>query len=208
MKTKYIVLAIILFLLQGCSNQVCHCEVDNEIIQSNDSIINSWNDGDWWNEIGIETASQFDNDFYRLTIFPSWNNSTVTQYTLEKKRNPKMSIIEYQKDYSDKYHFKKMGGAKSFTLDSKNWTEFNKFSEGKCFSNMPVVTGEQYLDGVSWILESKTNDVSICTKRQYHIVSRVAKDSSFFAICDEILKLGNSSRKEQDSLLSISWRTD
>ncbi|WP_420320361.1 hypothetical protein [Flagellimonas sp.] len=210
MKLRYIVTAIILSLLFGCSNKVCNCPVDQEIQYTNDSIINSWNNQDWWSEIGIETISQFEYDFYRLTIFPSWNNSTVTQYILEnKKGNTLMSIKEYQQDQStEKLTLKKKGGTKNLHMDSDKWTEINTLAESNCFWNMPVATGEQYLDGVSWLLEVKKRDVNICSKKQYHIVSRVARDSSFFSICNDILKLGNSSIKEQDSLLDISWRTD
>lgn len=210
MRLRFIVIGIILSLSYGCSSKVCNCPVDQEILRANDSIIGSWNNQDWWSEIGIETASQFEYDFYRLTIFPTWNNSTVTQYTLKNKNgNAIMSIKEYLQDHStEKVILRKKGGTRNLHLDSDKWLEIDTFVESKCFWNMPATTGEQYLDGVSWLLEVKKRAANICSKKQYHIVSRVAKDSSFFSICNDILKLGNSSVKEQDSLLDISWRKD
>ncbi|MEP4945929.1 MAG: hypothetical protein ABJU26_00185, partial [Flavobacteriaceae bacterium] len=129
----------------------------HEIVETNDSIISNWNKQGWWSEIGMESASQSENDFYRLTIFPSWNNSTVTQYTLEnKKGNAKMSIEEYQQNYStEKFTLKKKGNAKNLHLAPDKWIEIDTLAESKCFWVMPVESGEQYLDGVSWLLEAK-----------------------------------------------------
>jgi hypothetical protein len=65
-----------------------------------------------------------------------------------------------------------------------------------------------YLDGTGWILEVKKGRKNSCTNQNYHIVSRVTDSPEYFDLCDKLLKLANSSKKEQDCLLYESWTSD
>lgn len=70
---------------------------------------------------------------------------------------------------------------------------------------MPGETNKLHLDGVSWMLEGKKKTGNPCSGRNYHYVNRIAGDSSFFQICDELLLLANSSKEAQEDILQESW---
>ncbi|WP_324027792.1 hypothetical protein QSV08_07555 [Maribacter sp. BPC-D8] len=163
-----------------------------------------------WNELRADSYKTFKNDTYRLTIYPTWTNAEISEYKMENGwGDPKISIKRYERILDgQKTHLKKIGETEEIPLSENDWNQFDNLVTEQCFWTMPIRSKSQYLDGTGWILEVKKGKTNSCSDREYHIVSRVTDSPKYFEICDRLLKLGNSSQKEQDSLLYKSWTSD
>ncbi|MDB4293693.1 hypothetical protein N9954_09835 [Maribacter sp.] len=122
---------------------------------------------------------------------------------------PEISINRYNyEDNTADSKLKKIGQTEKIPISENDWNQFDSAIKEECFWTMPVRSKSMYLDGTGWILEVKKGRVNNCSNRNYHIVSRVADSPEYFELCDKLLKLANSSKKEQDSLLYKSWTSD
>ncbi len=210
MKLKTLFTLFFLTLLKGCSSEKCTCPLDNETLRENIESFKEIEKSDSWTELGLENYRTFKNDTYRLTIYPSWKDSKISEYKLENGwGSPKISINHYERmDYKEKNQLKKIGKTEKISLSENEWNQFDKLMREQCFWTMPVRSKSMYLDGTGWILEVKKGRKNRCTNQNYHIVSRVADSPEYFDLCDKLLKLANSSKREQDSLLYDSWTSD
>ncbi len=209
MKLKALFTLLTLSLLTSCYSKKCNCELDKETIEENIEFLKEIGKSEW-NELRAENYKTFKTDTYRLTIFPSWTNAEISEYKLENGwGDPKISISRYERRLDgEKIHLKKIDQTEEISLSENDWNQFDNLITEQCFWTMPVRSKDTYLDGTGWILEVKKGRVNNCSNRNYHIVSRVAKSPKYFELCDKLLMLAGSSKKEQDSLLYKSWTSD
>jgi len=198
-----------LTLITGCYSEKCNCELNNEIIEENNQSLIEIEKSDW-NELRVENYQTFKTDTYRLTIYPTWTNAEIYEYKMVNGwGDPKISITRYERILDgEKTHLQKIGQTEQISLSENDWNQFDNLVVKQCFWTMPIRSNSQYLDGTSWILEVKKGKTNSCSNRDYHIVSRTADSPKYFELCDRLLKLANSSKKEQDSLLYKSWTSD
>ena len=196
--------------MTSCYSEKCNCIINNQILKENIEFIKKQKKSNSWNELGLQDHTKFKNDTYRLIIFPSWENSEVLEYQLENDlENPKISINRYERiNDTEKIKLKKIGQTEKIFLSKNDWNQFDKSMTELCFWTMPISSKNKYLDGTSWILEGKKDRVNKCSNQNYHMVSRVEDSPVYFELCDKLLKLANSSKKEQDNLLDKSWTSD
>lgn len=209
MKLKILFTLLFLALLSSCYSEKCNCPLDDEILKENIESFKELEKSEW-NELRAENYKTFKTDTYRLTIYPTWTNAEISEYKLENSwGDPKISINRYERILDgEKTHLKKIGQGKEIALSENDWNQFDNLVTEQCFWTMPVRSKDMYLDGTGWVLEVKKGKSNSCSNRDYHIVSRAANSPKYFELCDRLLKLANSSKKEQDSLLYKSWTSD
>ena len=210
MKLKTLFTLLFIAILSSCYSEKCNCPLDNETLKENIESFKEIEKSDSWSELGLEDYTSFKNDTYRLIIYPSWTDSEISEYKLENGwGDPKISVNRYERiDNREKTQLKKIGQTEELYLSENDWNQFDNLITKQCFWTMPVRSKSMYLDGTGWILEVKKARKNNCSNRNYHIVSRVADSPEYFELCDKLLKLANSSKKEQDSLLYKSWTSD
>ena len=210
MKLNHIFTILIITLLTSCIAEKCNCPLDNEILKENIESIKEVENLDSWSKIGFQDYTKFENDTYRLIIYPSWQNSEISEYKLENEKGIyKITINRYKRlDNTENTKLKKIGQTKEILLSKTDWNKFDKLITNECFWVMPFSSKNSYFDGVSWILEVKKERKNNCSNQNYHIISRVADSPKFFELCDKLLNLANSSINEQNKLLDESWTSD
>ena len=200
----------ILITVSACVSEKCDCSIKNEILKENNKELDRIEKSMSWSQLGLQDYLDFKNDTYRLTIAPTWGNSQISEFKIENGwGKPKILINRYEwNSRSTNSKLNKIGQTEELTLSDNEWTEFDNLITEKCFWTMPVSSKEMYLDGTGWILEVKKRRENPCSNKNYHLVSRVDNSPIFFELCDKLLKLANSSKMEQDSLLYLSWTSD
>ncbi len=200
----YLLLLLILF---SCQPKNCNCKIDENVLNENIQVIKEYNKTDNWSKLGLQHHKNFKYDTYRLIIIPSWTNSIVYEYILENHTvKPQILVNQYRRlDKDGEVFFNKMNQTTKINLSNEKWTDFEKLVTDKCFWTTPTESKKRFLDGVSWILEVKKRKVNDCSNQNYHIVTRVDAAPIFFELCDHLLKLANSSKKELDDLLYKNW---
>lgn len=201
---RVLILIILTVVILNCSNQDCKCLLDNSTIHKNDSIIESIDLDRLWSRFGKIDLRNQQAEIYRLLIFPTWTGDKSVFTLVNEADSCYISVDIFERLDADTFAVKLYKEDK-IILTKKQWNDFDQFVNSNCFWTATSNTGRMYLDGVNWALEGKKRIANRCTDRDFHYASRVADDSTFFEICDKILRLANSSKATQDSLLRDSW---
>lgn len=197
MKGTAILLIVLFCVAQGCQDEPCTCEMNNETLVKNDSIINSMlNNPEKYYEnnlkrFGEPFLSNYDKESYRFSITVlAYDYFKI--YRVERDKNEyKLTIKEYAVSTTTKSRADSLVTYHTRLITKSDWLKISTAFEENCFWTMPVDLEREYhyLDGSSWILEA-LNQNNNCKRPKYHGVSRFSPDSSaFVTICKEFMKL-------------------
>lgn len=197
MKNNLIQIISICLLILSCQNKECNCEIFEDLIIKNDSIISSIINQprnefqNYWNRFNEPVLDNPHKESYRFSI-------TVLLYDYFKvyriEKNKKvfnLHIKEYAVSTTTRFREDSLVSSYSKEISENGWLSIaNSFKEN-CFWTMPVdiVEDDGYLDGSGWVLEGIKED-NYCTKSKYHLVYRTSPDSSkFVMICEKFMEL-------------------
>ncbi|MCB0839914.1 MAG: hypothetical protein KDD99_24760 [Bacteroidetes bacterium] len=189
--TKTILLAILITSFYSCQNR-CTCQFEPKTILANDLSINTLSvEESLWDNYQIPKLAP---DSYRLTIVPS--------YKCQKRV---FSLINHPDSiYIETYI---LGDSTHSELIKPDLVMINKFQKAineSCFWIMESEP-EPVLDGTTYLLEGRLSEENSCSKRVYHFVGRKQGDSTFWALCDQFLKMANTSLAEQNAINHLCW---
>ena len=181
-----------LFFLSSCSN-TCNCTIDTSNIYANDSTINQIDSMKIWELLNVSSSNH--RSKFRLAILPSYKCERRT-FTLVDTSNSPYIMVNY---------FNSPEKNQLINLESNQIEDFKQILNKNCFWTMKSNSETKTLDGVIWLLEANSPTPNLCTKRNKHVVFRKGSDSTFYEICDNLLKLANSSHNEQEKINNKCW---
>lgn len=179
----------------------CHCNISE--ISRNDSILSNPNLKEEL-IVHLKSFKQLDlremsDETYRLWIHDIMTKDTYF-YTFTKKSSAcEVKIQNYsqtgggwKRGMNRSEYFKNLknnlNSERVVRIDKKDWSNFKKLIEEKCFWTTSVSIDRGGLDGSTWILEGYQPNQRNCSGKEYHAVSRFSPDSSDFRmICEKIL---------------------
>ncbi len=207
MKLRLFLTFISLLAFSSCKSETCECTYNTVTLEQNIQDIKRFEKSKAWSKLGLKNLKNLKGETYRLIIIPSWFNSIIYEYLLtNNKGKVSLSINEYKRtDNTINTKFKKINSTKNLALNKTDWFNYEKLITEKCFWTMTYTNKNRVFDGTSWIIEAKTNKPNSCSKQSYHIVTRTNESEIFSELCDRLLNLAKSSKKEQEALLDKNW---
>ena len=207
LKLKLFLIFIPLFAFSSCKSKTCECTYNTVTFEQNIQDIKRFEKSKAWSKLGLKNLNDLKSETYRLTIIPSSFNSIIYEYLLTNNKGEiNLSINEYKRtDNTINAKFKKISSTKNLVLNKTDWINYEKLITEKCFWTMTYANKKRVFDGTSWIIEAKTDKPNSCSKQSYHIVTRTNESQIFSELCNRLLNLAKSSKKEQESLLYKNW---
>lgn len=186
-----IIIIITLATAFGCSSHRCKCEVREDLVAWNDSIISSLDSQDnWWHFEDSDLRNQ-KFETYRLMIGARWFGEEPEQYILRKTSNSSvLSYKRYRFDDNDRTY--KISHSDSITISLSKWNEFDRLVSQKCFWTMRS-DSETVLDGKIRVLEGFKKSSNGCTNRNYHLAStKTGREADLMFLVDNLVTMINS----------------
>jgi len=196
---KNVIFTIIICFVISCQNNKCNCEVTNELLVKNDSLITSIFKmlDNSWERYDEPLIHKTEIESYRFSTRPSLRNYIKT-YRIEKLENQYNLFI-------NKYHRKRNQDKDSLVSNLSNkitknqWTKITNAFNENCFWTMPVDVEENYsiADGSLWLLEGMKLK-NHCTNNSFHFVIRNSPDETtgFHSISNEFFELDSLYNKK------------
>ena len=171
----------LILLTLGCKQKI-DCNLNEDILKFNDSIIQKSKSEKWLSKFLSNTNDseliQSEEKAYRFMILGAWGS--ISSYKITKNNN-KISITK--KNYWEYYDDRKidsLGKEKKKELKIKDWIEVENYLANLNFWTSPVIKKNDYgvLDGTSYLIEGYSMTKNKCTNRNYHLTNRISPPKS------------------------------
>lgn len=174
---KKITLLYFSLIALSCKKTI-NCNLSNEILNFNDSIIQKSQSEKWLShpltKINDTELTKTREEAYRFTILGAWGS--ISSYKIVKNSD-RVSITkkEYWKYYDDR-EIDSLGKEKTKKLNMNDWNNLESYLNNINFWTLPVIKKDDYrvLDGTSYLIEGYTLLKNECSHKNYDITNRVS----------------------------------
>jgi hypothetical protein len=180
---KTLILILLIILTIGCKNKQI-CNLDNQVLKSNDSILLKAKTDKLLSKLLIEMEEpelEFsDNEIYRFMTLGAWGNKRFYRIFTDSN-SITITSKKYWKYYDDK-EIDSLGQEKTKKINTTDWKEIKKLLSELNFWSLPVMNdNEHVMDGKAYIIEGYSPIKNECTKRNYHATTRTSpRDSTLY----------------------------
>ncbi|UKN03716.1 hypothetical protein K6119_09455 [Paracrocinitomix mangrovi] len=192
---KYFIIIIGLLFISSCAdNNPYNCEMDEQVLHFNDSILEIPDIIDHYVDVMIDyNEADLRNSAtksFRLTIHYSFERKTWIYTLVQTDKGANLTVKKY---YTDDYKESKGINDTIVTRDlgTDKWLEIEKAFDANCFWTLKTTEAERGLDGRTCILEAFDPDATNPVYREYFIASRWSPErgTQFYNICHAIEEL-------------------
>lgn len=195
---KIFKLIILVFLFSNCQ-QKKECNLNVDILKSNDSILSKIkSDGILKKNLNKIKEPELENlkrETYRFMIMSSFGDYQI--YRVNKNYdNYDITFKNYTKNIYDPITYEKkfidsLSKESSQKISENDWFEIKENLDELNFWQLPINTNESYLDGVAYIIEAYNLEKNVCTERNYHATSRISPNDTtkYKLLFKKIIKL-------------------
>ena len=153
---------------------MCNCEMSNELIQANDSIIlklNGIENGieDYWKRSEQKLLQKQQFEQYRWSMKNVLAHYQKIYTVLNKNNSPQLNIVERIVPTTVNFNTDSTIRDTTIPIEINQWRNFKRLVDENCFWVSSPIYKEDIVDGTQVVFEGYTPLGNKCTAKSYHI---------------------------------------